>query len=793
MSELNQRITELSPEKQALLMKRLQQKQAMKAKAEIIAPRPEREVYPLSSAQQRMWFLDQLEPGSPLYHIPAALRLRGTLNVEALVHSLTEIISRHETLRAFFTLEKGYPVQQVALPAAFQLPMTNLSELAAGECGKRIEQLAQEEARQSFNLACGPLMRARLLRVSEVEHILLLTLHHIAADGWSVGVLIQEVAALYDSFVRQQPSPLSPLRVQYADFAAWQAARRNSEPINAQLAYWKEQLKNPATLELPTDRQRPAVMRSHGAHYSFHLSPEISLALEKFSHSENATLYMTLLAAFNVLLHRYSHQEDLCIGSPVASRNRAEIEGLIGLFVNTLVMRTDLSGNPTFRELLCRVRQTALDAYAHQDVPFEMIVDAVQPQREMSRTPLFQVMFDLQPSTQTLLQLPGLSVELMEIENGTAKFDLMMMVEQGAQLKVTLEYNTDLFKAATIERMGGHFQRLLASIAAEPETRVGEFDLLTKREKQQLLIEWTDTRFESDAFPHTATFHQLFEAQAMRTPEAVAVACESQTLTYQQLNMHANQLARYLLRQGVQTESLVGLCVERSLEMLVGLLGILKAGAAYLPLDPAYPAERLRFILEDANASVLLTKEQVNIPVAELKAGVIFLDKDWSAIAQEARINPFTDVRADNLAYVIYTSGSTGKPKGVMIEHRSVLNLAAALRRDIYDHHATRQMRVSLNAPLMFDASVQQLVLLLAGHTLHILPDEIRRDGELLKNYIRQHKLDVLDCVPSQLKLLLAAGLMDGKGHAPEIVLPGGEAIDEATWRILQQIEATSF
>ncbi|HWQ34984.1 MAG TPA: condensation domain-containing protein, partial [Blastocatellia bacterium] len=488
MSTLIDRISELSPEKRALLLKRLRH-----ATPDRITPRPEQHVWPLSWAQQRMWFLTQLEPHSPLYNISAALRLKGKLNVPALEAALNEVIRRHEILRASFITEQGWPVERIAPELKLRLAPEDLRHLPAEQREAEIQRLATEEARCPFDLSAGPLVRVRSLQTGEDEHILLLTMHHIVSDGWSTGVLVSEIMTLYDAFTQHRPSPLAPLEIQYADYACWQRQWLQGETLERQLSYWKEKLDGSVpTLELPTDRPRPPVQTFHGAHYRFSISSPLA-ALNQLSQQENATLFMTLLAAFYALLHRYTAQEDICIGTPVAGRNRAEIEGLIGFFVNTLVLRTDLSGAPSFRELLRRVRNTTLDAQAHQDLPFEMLVEELQPQRDLSRTPFFQTAFLFQHSPLQALHLPGLQASAINADPGTAKFDLMLMLEEEqGRLTGDFEYNTDLFDAATIERMAGHFETLLAGIVASPETKISQLPLLTEAERQQL-IAWNQT------------------------------------------------------------------------------------------------------------------------------------------------------------------------------------------------------------------------------------------------------------------------------------------------------------
>jgi amino acid adenylation domain-containing protein len=600
-----------------------------------LRPVPRAGELPLSFGQQRLWFLDRLAPASPFYNMPAALRLNGALDVAALSRALSEIVRRHEALRTSFPTVAGRPVQRIAPALALPLPVTDLTGLSADVRAAEVQRLATAEAERPFDLASGPLLRATLLRLTEREHVLLLTMHHIVADGWSIGVFIRELTALYSAFAAGQPSPLAELPLdrgqgaggrgqdaaglppplpelplQYADYACWQREWLQGETLAEQLAYWKAQLAgSPPVLALPTDRPRPRVQTYHGANYPFTLAADVVAQLRALGRQEGATLFMTLLAAFQALLFRYSGQERINVGVPIANRNRAELEGLIGFFVNTLVMSSDLSGNPTFRELLGRVRQVALGAYRHQDLPFELLVEALQPERSTSHSPLFQVAFILQNAPISPLQLPGLKLSPVQTGFETAKLDLAMIFgERPNGLNGTVRYNTDLFDAGTIERLAGHFVTLLAGIAANPDEWLADLPILTDAERRQLLVEWNAT---AAPCPADHCIHELFEEQVARTPDALAVTFEGRTLTYAELDRRANQLAHHLRKLGVGPETIVGLCVERSPELLVGLLGILKAGGAYLPLDPAYPAARLAFMLNDAHVSVLLTQERL--------------------------------------------------------------------------------------------------------------------------------------------------------------------------------------
>ncbi len=754
--DLDERIAALSPAKRTLLELRLKQTGSGASREQVIPRRTERDPAPLSFGQERLWFLDQLEPGNPVYNRPAAVRLTGPLDVRTLERSLSKIVERHEALRTIFPSAKGRPVQLVAPPRPPDLPVVDLGGLPEGEREERARHLAKEDARRPFNLARGPLLRAGLLQVGAEEHVLLLTAHHMAFDGWSMGVLIRELAVLYEAFVAQKSSPLMELPIQYADFARWQRERLRGEVLEAQLSYWKRRLEGaPTILELPSDRPRLPVRTANGARYSLRLSRTLTEALKELSRREGVTLFMTLLAALQTLLSRYAGQDDVCVGTPVAGRNQTETEGLIGFFVNTLVLRTDLSGDPTFRELLRRVREGALGAYAHQELPFEKLVKELQPERDMSRTPLFQVMFVLKNAPPPTMEVSNLRMSALPVDGGTAKTDLALELwDEPEGLRGYFEYNTDLFDATTIARMAGHFQILLEGVVADPGQHLSALPLLTEAERHQLLVEWNDT--QSD-YPRDACIHELFETQAERTPDAVAVVFEDERLTYRQLNRRSNQLAHHLRKLGVGPEVLVGICVERSIEMVVGLLGILKAGGAYVPLDPSYPRERLGFMLEDARAPVLLTEGRLVDDLPGHGAQVVCLDTGWEAIARESEENSVSGVTADNLAYVMYTSGSTGRPKGVMICHRGVCNYL--YWRQAY-FPLTEADRLLQTASLSFDDSVWELFEpLMVGAQVVMVPPGGEQDSEYLIRLVTERQITAACFVPSLLR-----GFLDEQG-----------------------------
>lgn len=777
--------SQLSAAKQTLLKKRLRGELPGNSRAQIIARRSEQSTAPLSFAQQRLWFLDQLEPGSAAYNLPRAIHLTGLLNAAALEQSFKEIVRRHEILRTTFEAVDGQPIQMIAPAFALTLPVVNLRELAESEREQKVRQLAIEEAQRPFSLNKGPLLRVTLLQLSQVEHIVLLTMHHIVSDAWSTGVLVQEMAALYEAFLQGKPLPLPELPIQYADFASWQRQWLQGKGLESQLAYWRQQLDGDLpVLQVPTDRARLVVQTSRGARQSLVLPKGLTEALKSLSQKEGATLFITLLAAFKTLLYRYTGQEDILIGSPIANRNRSEIEGLIGFFVNTLVLRSDLSGNPSFRELLGRVREVALGAYAHQDLPFELLVEALQPERNLSRTPLFQIMFALQNASLPTLKLSGLTLSSLKVETGTTQLDLSLdMVETEQGLSASVEYSTDLFKAAAIARMLEHFQILLEGIVANPNQRLSDLPLLTHAERQKLLVEWNNIQADD---PKYQCIHELFEAQVARSPDAIALISEDKHLTYRELNVRANQLAHDLQELGVKPEVRVGISAERSLEMVIGLLAILKAGGTYVPLDPAYPQERLAFMLNDAQVSVLLTQHRLVKILPQHGALVVCLDTDWPVNRPENLENPVSGVTAENLAYAVYTSGSTGKPKGVMIQHRS---LASYIETVSVEFNIQPGDRVLQFASLNFDVGAEEIFsCLVRGATLVLRTDSMVTSTSEFLHRCRDFRLTVLD-LPTAFWHQLTAELMMKGLALPEplrlVVIGGERALPErlAVWQ----------
>ncbi|KYC42725.1 non-ribosomal peptide synthetase [Scytonema hofmannii PCC 7110] len=741
---------------------------------------------PLSFSQQRMWFLYELDRENTSYNESLQLRISGVPNVALLEQSINEIIHRHEALRTIFTTVDGLAVQRILPSLTINIPVLDLQGLKEAE----IQQRVIDGIRKPFDLEKQPLLRVSLLRLKPELHLLILTIHHIIVDGWSIGIFIKELSDLYQAFSVGSPTPLPKLTIQYGDFAVWQREWLTEE-LQQQLDYWKQQLADaPPLLELPTDYPRPSVQSFSGAVKKWQLNSNLSAQLKTLSQESGTTLFVTLLVAFVVLLHRYSHQDDICIGSPFANRNRTEIEPLIGCFINTLVLRTQINDRSSFRELIARVHSVVLDAHAHQDVPFEQVVEAIQPERSLGYNPLFQVIFVLENFSLDTLELPDISLTPEIVEQDTAQVDLRLAIWQTQQgLIGSWRYNSDLFDASTIERMASHFVTLLEGIVANPLQKISQLPLLTEVEQQQLLVEWNKTQVD---YPSSKCIHQLFEEQVERTPDAVAVVFENQQLTYRQLNSRSNQLAHYLKSLGVGADVLVGLCVERSPDTIIGLLGILKAGGAYLPLDPEYPTERLLVMLKDARVPVLLTQQNIIAGLPQHQAELVCLDTDWRRISQAVESNPVCEIQPENLAYAIYTSGSTGEPKGVLIQHSSVVNLANGLHQAIYSQHQRSRLQVSLNGSLAFDTSVKQIIQLIYGHALDIVPEKVRFDGNAMLSYLWQQKIDVLDCTPSQLGLLISAGLLDSEA-APQYVLVGGEPIDESMWATLAQAHNINF
>ncbi|MFZ6030191.1 MAG: amino acid adenylation domain-containing protein [Chloroflexota bacterium] len=765
----------LSPKRRALLDKMLGKAQG-ETNSQRVPRRPATACQiPLSFAQQRLWFLDQIEPGTAIYNMPVILHTWGRLDTAALAQSIAEVVRRHEILRTTFRIVDEQPVQVVAPAIAIDIPLHDLQALPDEERPAITYQHVIAEIARPFDLANGPLLRIALFQLGPEEYVIPLTMHHIISDGWSLNLLCQEILALYEAFRQGRPSPLPELDIQYADFSLWQRQWLQGAVLERQLSYWQQQLTDLPALEFPTDRPRPAVQSYRGRTLPFSLPPALTQGLQSLAQGEGVSAFMILLAAFQVLLGRYSRQSDFAVGTPVANRQRAELQGLIGFFINTLVMRADLHGDPTFRQLLQRVRKACLDGYAHQDLPFEQLVETLHPERDLSRSPLFQVMFVFQNTPSSILEVPGLKFGSFPIENETAKFDLLVSLSQsGEELAGSVEYSTDLFDEATIQRLIGNFHTLLEAALADPAQRIGDIPLLAANERRRLLITWNGTQAP---LPDAAGLTALFEAQVARTPAATALIFENRPVTYRALNEGANRLAHYLHRLGVGPDTLVGLCLERSVEMIVGILGILKAGGAYVPLDPAYPPERLRFMLADLAAGhakqppILLTRQAEATALAGCPAQIVCLDGDGEALDRESSSNPVCAIAPENLAYVIYTSGSTGQPKGVAVSHRNLLHSTAA-RQHYYKAPVTAFLTLFSFA---FDGSIPGIFWTLCEGGALVLPGpDAEKDLLQLRRLIADTQPSHLGCAPNLYALLLAEL---GECLAPlKAVLLGGEA-----------------
>ena len=768
MSSLREQIAKLTPEQLGLLQTRIEQSASASSSAGSIPRRRDKGPCALSFAQERLWFLDQFDPGSPVYNISRALHIEGPLDSSALQRALDGIVTRHESLRTVFRSVDGTPVQEVIPDRHLNLQLVTLNDNQASE--EEVRLMLRAEVRRPFDLLRDLSLRATLFRCKEEDHWLLLVLHHIASDGWSMGVLLRELSELYKANSNGDSAELPEMPIQYTDFAHWQREWLCGEALQKQASYWKERLKGaPPLLALPTDYSRPNQQTLSGAREAVRFSSALTDSLRVFSRREGATLYMTLLAALQALLQRNTGQTDICVGTAIANRTRVELEPLIGFFVNTLVLRTDLTGRPSFRKLLQQVRDVALEAYAHPDLPFEQLVDTLQPGRNLSYTPLFQVMFILQNTPARNLRIAGATTREVKIDNGTAKFDLTLALEDaGAELTGWLEYNTDLFEAGTIRRMLGHYQTLLEAVVQNPDQSISTLPILTEVERGRVLVEWNDTRQD---YPR-ACVHELFEAQVERRPEAVALVWGAEQLSYGELNRRANQVAHELRSRGVGPEAVVGICVERCPDMLAALLGILKAGGAYVPLDPAFPRERLMFMLRDAGVQVLLTQEHLRAKLSESTARFICLDSDWAAISKQPSENCRSGAGPETLAYVIYTSGSTGLPKGVEISHRALANFLASMQ---VKPGLTEKDTLLAITTASFDIAALELYLpLTVGARVALVSRETATDGQRLRESLATSGATCMQATPATWRLLVNAGW---EGNQDLKILCGGEAL----------------
>ena len=766
------RISCLSPEKRSLLKRILREKGISLTPTQAALLRENRETGPVSFAQQRLWFLQQLDPASNLYNVPLAFRLQGELNKTVLTQSLQEIIRRHDVLRTTFSVQNGIPTQVIHPETPLKLRNIDLRCHPNHTREEEAKKLLLQESAKTFDLSRGPLVRALLIELNDRTCILFLMTHHIVFDAWSSGIFLRELSVIYKAFSNNTPLSLDPLPIQYADFAVWQRHLMQGDAMQEQLIYWKKQLDGaPPIFELPSDRLRPPLQTFCGARQSIKLPQTLSKALRELSRREEATLFVTLLAAFNTLLYRYTGNPDIIIGSPVANRTTVESESLIGFFVNNLVIRTNCSGNPSFRELLKRVRRATHGALNHQDLPFEKLVEEIRPERTLTHSPIFQIMFAFQNVPKSSISLPGLDISRIDIYNDTAKFDMILFMNDTEDgLRGILEFNTDLFEEQTVVRMLMHYQNLLSNIVADPLRKIEELDMLTKPELQKLRTEWNNN--DTD-YPRDRCIHALFEEQVERTPDAIAVIFECQRLTYRELNVRANQLAHYLRKLGVGSEVMVGVCVERSLEMVIGFLGILKAGGTYVPMDPAYPKERLAVMVEDTKVPIILTQQCLVDMLPANAPTITCLDTHEKKITQENKENPVSGATAVHLAYVMYTSGSTGRPKGVCVSHRAVIRLVANTNYISLEPSDI----VAQVSNFSFDAVTFEIWgALLHGACLHIISKDVILSPDNFASQIQKQKISVLFMTTALFNLM--ARELPTAFRTVKYLLFGGEAAD---------------
>ncbi|MFN6395714.1 MAG: amino acid adenylation domain-containing protein [Aphanizomenon sp.] len=734
------------------LLKLLLNKKGINLQTETILPRPNSEPAPLSFGQEQLWFLSQIQDNTT-YNLPLALQISGSLNISVLEQVITEIVRRHEILRTNFQQIEGKNLQVIRPEINISLQVINLDQITAKQQLQNVQQLINQETDKIFNLSEDDLFQSTLYQLNQNSYILLLNMHHIISDGWSIGILLQELSTLYGAYLAGNKSPLPDLQIQYADYAIWQKEKFTSEIREKQLNYWKQQLADiPPLLELPTDKPRPPIQSFRGGIWEFSINSNLSQKIRTLTQQSDATLFMIMLAAFVILLYRCSGQDDILIGSPMAGRNRQEIQSLIGYFVNTVVLRTKLTGNPNFREILNQVRQVATDAHNYQDIPYNQVVEVLNPQRNLSYNPVFQILFDLQHSLTDKLQLPGLTLQPFLGEHSTSKFDLSLIIEdRGTELIGAWEYSSDLFTQEAISRITENFQTLLNGIVNNPETPINQLPIISAFEQQQILEKWNNTQQD---YPESFCIHELLTQQVIKTPDAIAVKFGNQQLTYTQLNQKANQLANYLQNCGVTSEVLVGLYLERSLDILIAILAILKAGGAYLPLDPKYPQTRLTDILNDSQVSIILTQEKLltslssplprgETPLTPYQGKIILLDTDSTIISQQNIETPISAIKPDNLAYVIYTSGSTGKPKGVMITHQNIVNHATSI---IDKYQINSHDRILQFTTFIFDVAAEEIFpAWLSGATLIICPQEMVTNLIEFSQFLAQESLTVVN------------------------------------------------
>ncbi|HTK08295.1 MAG TPA: amino acid adenylation domain-containing protein [Ktedonobacteraceae bacterium] len=780
------RVASLTPEQRRQILQRLQKKQTKASQIPLLPRGQGTNIFPLSYAQQRLWFQDQLQPGNPAYVIPSILRIHGEIDIHALERSIRTLIHRHESLRTTFSERDGEPVQVIHPVGNYLLPVIDLSHLEVARRDKEAQRLAQQAAQCAYDLVRGPLLRTLLLHLKRDEHMFLVTLHHIITDEWSGTIFVRELATLYQAYQVGGPSPLAPVPIQYADYALWQRQWLQGEVLATQVDYWRKQLAGISFLKLPSDHPRPDMQTYRGAVRTTFLPVDVLTQLQTLSQQEGVTLFMLLLTAFQVLLLRYTGQQDISVGTSIANRMRADVEGVIGYFANVLVMRCDLSGDPTFLQLLKQVSKVCLQAYAHQDIPFTKIVEELEPERDLSRSPFFQVMFDLQSMSQERGNRASASVEFVSVGRTSSKFDLTLALTETRQgLYGKLEYNTDLFEEGTIIRLLNHWENVLHGVVQTPRAHLSELPLLSIQEREQLLVTWNATQA---AYPEHLCLHDLFTRQVARTPDAIAVESGAKQLTYAQLDRLTNQVAHYLQHLGVGPDVLVGLALPRSIELIIGMLGILKAGGAYVPLDMASPELRLAAIVESAHLSILLTLSplRARLPTVEQ---MICLDSAWRVMMRSPQEEPARTVQPTNLAYVIYTSGSTGQPKGVMIPHQGVVHYVDWSSK----HYAVADgMGSAMHSPLSFDLTITSLFPALAvGRRVILTPEE--PGIEALSALLAQKPdLSVLKLTPAHLNLLTQTLPLERFPTAARALIIGGEALHADSVQVWRQHAAAT-
>lgn len=749
---------ELSPAKRALLEKWLKGQQPDKHLPEI--PRSPRDSpIPLSFPQQRQLFLELLDRGTAVNTLSIFIALRGKLDVAALNQSANQIIARHHVLRTRFSMGQGSPTTDILEHIMITIPSIDLQQLEGTAGEKEARRLAEKEVLQPFELSQAPLIRLKLYKLGPEKHLLLVAAHHTIVDGWSLGVFLEELMLFYKANTINQPAQVSDLPIQYADYAYWQTDEKRKALLQPAMDYWKKQLGGELPiLELPTDHQRGTRQSFSGGTHRFVLSRDLTSALEALSRREDVTLFMTLLSAFYILLHRYSGQSEILIGTPTANRSLPELEPLIGVFINTLVLRTSLSGDPGFRELLKRVRKVTTEAYAHQELPFEKLVEALKPKRDLSRTPLFQVVFNLQNSPIPQLEMAGLEASFQEIDRGVSQFDLTLMISKSAgQCLATVEYNSDLFEATTISSMFQSYHLLLEGALNQPDSPISALRLVPREELNRLVYGLNQTQIE---YPREKCMHQLFESQSQQTPDAVAVIHEQTQISYGELNRRANALAMHLQQLGVGPEIRVGILMSRSPEMLIALLGILKAGGTYVPIHTSYPTARIQFILKDADIKVLLT----NIDPGSLKMDAVHHVKmnDVPLSSKNDNSNPQSLVTPEHLAYIIYTSGSTGQPKGVMVNHSALMNFLWSMRTRPGINKSDVLMAVTA---ISFDIAALELFLpLIAGATVVIASEAMTTNPLLIGEAMDRHQVSMMQATPATWQILLETGWTGKRG-----------------------------